>query len=126
MCLYNDPLIRHDLAFRGGTALNKIFFQRAARYSEDIDLVQLYPGPIGKTMTSIRQALDGWLGAPKRKLTERGAKLIYNYSSENNVPMRLKIEINTTEHYHLLDLKELEYAVKSEWFSGNCMITTYQ
>jgi hypothetical protein len=77
-------------------------------------------------MTSIRQALDGWLGAPKRKLTERGAKLIYNYSSENNVPMRLKIEINTTEHYHLLDLKELEYAVKSEWFSGNCMITTYQ
>src|SRR5438045_1585780 len=39
--LFNDPLIAESIAFRGGTALYKLFVNNPARYSEDIDLVQL-------------------------------------------------------------------------------------
>lgn len=47
IALYNQPKIRSSLAFRGGTALNKLFIQPPSRYSEDIDLVQLISEPIG-------------------------------------------------------------------------------
>lgn len=43
--LYNDPHIREALVFRGGTALNKLFIEPPARYSEDIDFVQKRPDP---------------------------------------------------------------------------------
>ena len=36
------------------------------RYSEEIDLIQLQPGPIGKTVDAIRSALN-WLGPCKRE-----------------------------------------------------------
>lgn len=39
VCLYNDPKIKDSLVFRGGTALNKLFIQPPARYSEDLDFV---------------------------------------------------------------------------------------
>ncbi|TRO79196.1 nucleotidyl transferase AbiEii/AbiGii toxin family protein [Desulfuromonas acetexigens] len=37
----------------------------AARYSEDIDLVQVEPGGIGLLMNGIREVLTPWLGEPK-------------------------------------------------------------
>ena len=33
--LFNHPKIKSSLAFRGGTALNKLYIQPPARYSED-------------------------------------------------------------------------------------------
>ncbi len=39
--LFSDDFIRENLAFRGGTALHKMFFKPQARYSEYIDLVQI-------------------------------------------------------------------------------------
>lgn len=65
VCLYNNSIIASSLLFRGGTALNKIYFQPAARYSEDIDLVQIKSAPIGPILDSIRSCLDGWLGGSK-------------------------------------------------------------
>ncbi len=41
--IFSDPLLKNELAFRGGTALHKLFFQPAQRYSEDIDLVRQVP-----------------------------------------------------------------------------------
>ncbi len=35
--IFSHPLLASTLAFRGGTALHKLFVQPAARYSEDID-----------------------------------------------------------------------------------------
>ena len=37
--LFRDPTIRASLAFRGGTALHKLFIAEPTRYSEDIDFV---------------------------------------------------------------------------------------
>ncbi len=54
------------LAFRGGTALHKLHLAPAARYSEDIDLVQMVAGPIGPVLDALRGVLDPWLGEPRR------------------------------------------------------------
>jgi predicted nucleotidyltransferase component of viral defense system len=124
--LYSNPIIRESLVFRGGTALNKLFIKPAARYSEDIDFVQRKPEPIGKTLTAIRGVLDAWLGEPKRKLTARSAKLIYEYVSISNQKVKLKIEINTTEHFQVLDLQEVPFVIENHWFAGHSIITTYQ
>lgn len=37
--IYKDDYLRENLAFRGGTALHKLFLSPQPRYSEDIDLV---------------------------------------------------------------------------------------
>lgn len=124
--LYNQPKIMTSLAFRGGTALNKIFLNPAARYSEDLDFVQLKSEPIGETITAIRLALDHWLGEPKRKLTERSAKLIYRYPSIDNINAKLKVEINTTEHFHVAPFLEHHFTMDSEWFTGETFIKTYE
>lgn len=124
--LYNNQKVKSNLVFRGGTCLNKLMLNKPARYSEDIDLVQKKPEPIGKSLDAIRSVLDEWLGSPKRKLTERSAKLIYRYPSSEGIPAKLKIEINTTEHYHMLNHIEVPYQVDSGWFKGTTKIITYQ
>ncbi len=124
--LYNEPYIKDALVFRGGTALNKLFLKPPARYSEDIDFVQKRSEPIGKTIDSIKTLLKPWLGDPKWKITERGAKLIYKYESVNNVPAKLKIEINTTEHFQVLPLRAEKFDVQSDWFIGSADIITYE
>jgi len=45
--IYSHPLLKDALAFRGGTALYKLHLKPAARYSEDIDLVQVKAGAAG-------------------------------------------------------------------------------
>lgn len=124
--LYNDSHIKEALVFRGGTALNKLFIQPPARYSEDIDFVQKNSDPIGPTINTIRELLKPWLGEPKWKITERGAKLIYKYETINKMPAKLKIEINTTEHFQVLPLKSVPFVVKSDWFNGTANIITYE
>lgn len=124
--LYNEPYIRDALVFRGGTALNKLFIKPPARYSEDIDFVQKRPEPIGKTIDTIRVLLKPWLGEPKWKITERSAKLIYKYEAINKLPTKLKIEINTTEHFQVLPTKKETFRVESEWFNGFADVITYE
>lgn len=124
--LYHQPYIKDALVFRGGTALNKLFLKPPARYSEDIDFVQKRREPIGKTIDSIRDLLRPWLGEPQWKVTQRGAKLIYKYESIDEVPTKLKIEINTTEHFQVLPLRLEKFDVLSEWFEGSADIVTYE
>lgn len=126
VCLYSDPIIQDTLVFRGGTALNMLFIKPASRYSEDIHFVQKRPEPIGATLDKIRELLEPWLGEPKRKITERSAKLIYRYQDINGNPAKLKIEINTTEHFQVLPLRIEPFSMESEWFNGQCEIITYE
>lgn len=123
--LFNHPLVRESLVFRGGTALNKLYIDPPARYSEDIDLVQIKPEPIGKTLDAIREVLDPWLGEPQRKLTERSAKLVYRFTAFDNTPAKLKIEINTTEHFSVKPIIKKLHKIESEWFEGSANLLTY-
>ena len=40
--------------------------------------------------------------------------------------MRLKVEINTREHFSVLGTHRLRFAVDSPWFSGSAAIPTYR
>ncbi len=120
--------IADRLAFRGGTALNKLYLQPAARYSEDIDLVQIKAEPIGETLDLVREVLDPWLGEPQRKLKKGRANLVYRFQSEDTPPlkMRLKVETNSREHFTELGLARVASRVESRWFHGEAEVTTYE
>lgn len=124
--IYSQPKTAENLAFRGGTALNKLYIKPPMRFSEDIDMVQIKSEPIGETLDQLRVSLDPWLGKPKRKITTRSVKLLYNYQTWDNKNEKLKIEINTTEHFHLLDLQKKNFSMSSEWFSGEADLLVYQ
>ena len=125
--LFSRPLVASALAFRGGTALYKLHLRPAARYSEDIDLVQLEAGPIGPLLKEVRAALDGWLGEPAWKQTEGRVTLNYRFRSEDAPPlgMRLKLEINTREHFTVLGHQPVPFEVASRWFAGRAGVPTY-
>ena len=58
VAIFSHPVLADALAFRGGTALYKLYLKPAARYSEDIDLVRTAAGPIGPVLDGIRRVLS--------------------------------------------------------------------
>lgn len=124
--LFNSPALKGRIAFRGGTAINKLLFPEPLRYSEDIDLVQTRPEPIGKTIDAIREAL-AWLGVPARKVAAHSLHLNYRFNPEGAPDERLllKVEMNTREHANLMGLREMPFDVRNGWYSGACDITTF-
>ncbi len=126
--VFSDALLSGRLAFRGGTALHKLYLTPPARYSEDIDLVQVEGGPIGDLMTALRQRLDPWLGAPRRKQSEGRMTMIYRFVSEIPplTPLRLKVEVNTREHFSVCGYVRQPFAVDSPWFHGSAKLLTYE
>ena len=125
--LYNQPVIRETLAFRGGTAFNKLFMTSPSRYSEDLDFVQINDEPIGKTLSAIRNSLDPWLGKARWKQNRHSAKLFYRFDSEDSppIPLRLKVEINTAESFSVYGHKYYPYTFNSDWFDDSAQITSY-
>jgi len=126
--IFSEPHLRNALAFRGGTALYKLFIKPAARYSEDIDLVQVRGEPIGPTMNALRATLDPWLGKPQWKQNEGRVTLVYRMGSEDAppLPLRLKVEINSREHFSAFGYSAVPFDVASPWFTGGTDIMTYQ
>jgi len=124
--IFSDDFLRNSLAFRGGTALHKLYIIPQIRYSEDIDLVQIKVEPIKETMDKIRKVLS-FLGKPIIKQKIHNNTLIFRFESEIPpiVNLRLKIEINTREHLNILGLKEIPFEVNNAWFSGQCNVTGY-
>lgn len=126
--IFAHPVLSKALAFRGGTALYKLYITPAARYSEDIDLVQMRAEPAGAVMEALRSTLDPWLGAPRWKQTEGRVTFVYRFASEDTPPinMRLKVEINSREHFAVHGFKQVPFSVASRWFKGECEISTYE
>lgn len=126
--IFSDPVLSEALAFRGGTALYKLYLTPAARYSEDIDLVQMTAKPAGPVMDALHAVLDPWLGKPRWKQTEGRVTMVYRFPSEDTPPltMRLKVEINTREHFAVHGFQRVPFSVTSRWFEGACTIPTYE
>jgi predicted nucleotidyltransferase component of viral defense system len=127
VAIFQSPFLTERLAFRGGTALHKLYFDIPRRYSEDVDLVQIAPAPIGQVMNTLQDQLNSFLGTPRRKQTEQSVILTYRMESEGPpvLKMRLKVEINTREHFVVEGYQKKSFAVQSRWFKGGCEITTY-
>ena len=91
--LFNDDYLSSHLAFRGGTALHKLYLSPQPRYSEDIDLVQIDPEPIKETINRITQVLS-FISEPVIKQKANNNTLIFRFESEIQpvVPLKLKVE----------------------------------
>ncbi len=126
VCIFSDEFLASQLAFRGGTALHKLYLRPQSRYSEDIDLVQINPGPIKKVLFRLGEVLD-WL--PNRSTAQKrySNKMFFRFDSE--IPpveqIRLKIEINCHEHFNVLGLEKIPFRVENSWFTGEAELTTY-
>jgi predicted nucleotidyltransferase component of viral defense system len=125
--IFSDEWLASRLAFRGGTALHKLYLQPQPRYSEDIDLVQITAEPFGPVADRLRERLD-FLGVPARRQKESNFTLHYRFESEfppvQN--LRLKVETNCREHFTVLGYQQFPFQVNSSWFTSACNITTYQ
>lgn len=127
VAMFSREIVTDQAIFRGGTALHKLFFGASGRYSEDIDLVQRDAGPIGELIDAIREALDPWLGSPKWKQGKGRFTLFYRFET-TFAPvsiMRLKIEINTREHFSVLGVTRRTFTVDNPWFDGTTELSVY-
>jgi predicted nucleotidyltransferase component of viral defense system len=125
--IFSDKWLADSLAFRGGTALHKLYLQPQPRYSEDIDLVQIRPEPIKETIQRLQERLS-FLGTGSVDQKQSNNTLKYKFESEFPPvqTLRLKIETNCREHFTVLGYKQFPFEVKSSWFNGSCNLTTYQ
>jgi len=128
VAMFQQETVVDEVVFRGGTALHKLFFNTACRYSEDIDLVQRRAGPIGKVVNAIRGALDPWLDGPKWKQGKGRFTLIYRFKTtfEPVSMMRLKIEINTREHFCVFGTTCRPFKIENPWFEGMTKVPVYR
>ena len=106
--IFSDPFLSDALAFRGGTAIHKLHFSPQVRYSEDIDLVQVEPGPVKPIVERLDKAL-AWLPGKNFDLRRFGFRMRFRYESEVPPvePMRLKIEVNTYEHFSEMMIRRM-------------------
>lgn len=125
--IFSDAMLRDELRFRGGTALNKLHFPASLRYSEDIDLVRTSAGPIGPILDQLRVVLEPWLGRAQFDQSPVAPKFRFRVDAEDGsgVPIRLKIEINTREIEAFDVPAALTLRVANPWFSGEASIPTY-
>jgi predicted nucleotidyltransferase component of viral defense system len=127
VAVFADPFLSDHLVFRGGTALHKMFFSPPRRYSEDLDFVQLKPGPIGPVFDALQEVLNPLLGKPKRDRGPGVVTLTYRMMPElpPAVPMKLKVEINSREHFSVLAVEHRTFAMDSLWHKATCRIPTF-
>lgn len=126
--LFSNKVIRENIAFRGGTALHKLYLKPQARYSEDIDLVQINPGPIKPIIVEIQKAMLFLGTKSSTKQNERMNTIVYRFDTEIApvIKIRLKFEINCREHFSVLGFKKMNHHINNSWFSGSSELITYE
>ncbi len=124
--IFSDDFLREQLAFRGGTALHKLYLSPQIRYSEDIDLVQINPGPIKPILFRLGEVLS-WMPDKVIKPKRHNNTMLFRMESEIPPvqPIRLKVEINCKEHFSVMGFHKVPFEVNNRWFCGKCEITTY-
>lgn len=125
--IFNNKFLAESLAFRGGTALHKLYLQPQPRYSEDIDLVQIRPEPIKETIQQFQKTLS-FLG--KSNVTPKKDNNTIYYKFESEFPpvqiLKLKVETNCREHFSILGWEQKDFEVSSSYFNGKAKLTTYK
>ena len=124
--IFNNKYLAERLAFRGGTALHKLYLEPQPRYSEDIDLVQIKSAPIGEILDHLREALS-FLGKANLDTGDMMITLRFKFQAEtSDTKLKLKIETNCREHFTELGWQKKNFSVNSDWFTGSCQLTTYK
>lgn len=127
VAIYEHPLLREELVFRGGTCLHQVHLRRPWRYSEDLDFVRRTHGGIGEVLDALREvALEIGLEVrgtdigPHPKMRMRAPA-----EDDPTVPLRIKVEINTHETAPALPVIRLPFSVTSAWFTGSTRVLTF-
>lgn len=125
--IFQDEVVSKSLVLRGGTALHKLYVDEPLRYSEDIDLVQHTEGPIGPILDGLRARLDPLLGKPRRERNPGTVTMLYRLESEIPpvVQLKLKVEINSREHFDVFGVVDKPFEVQSLWYAGKAQVKTY-
>lgn len=125
--IYQDEFLASHLSFRGGTALGKLYLNPQPRYSEDIDLVQVRAEPIRETIDHLRDAL-AWMGEPAVKQKKHNNTLVFKMQPTDvgAGEIHLKVEINCKEHFSVLPMVRMPFAMKNSCYSGSCEVLTYE
>jgi predicted nucleotidyltransferase component of viral defense system len=78
-------------------------------------------------LDACRAKLDPWMGKPTRSRAVGSVSLVYRFDSEIAPvrPLRLKIEINTREHFSVLGFVRRHVAVDNPWFTAEAEVTTF-
>src|SRR5574344_2084845 len=119
IAIFSDEFLASQLAFRGGTALHKLYLSPQSRYSEDIDLVQINAGPITPIMFRLGEVLD-FMPDRVTKQKRYNNTMLFRMESEIPpiMPIRLKLEINCFEHFNEMGVVKHPFTVDSQWFKG--------
>lgn len=125
--IFSNEILSKELRIRGGTALNKLHFPEPFRYSEDIDLVCTVAPSDGTFASELRDVLEPWLGMAKFVPSTIAPKMVFRVKAAEDVgkPIKLKVEINTSERVAFDPTCKLRLAVDNPWFSGEASIPTF-
>ena len=112
--IFSDDFLRDQLAFRGDTALHKLYLSPQARYSEDIDLVQINAGPIKPILSRLGEVLS-WMPNKVIKPKRHNNTMLFRMDSEFPPvqPIRLKVEINCKEHFNVMGFQKVPFEVNN-------------
>ena len=80
---------------------------------------------MGRTTKLIIEALDQFLGEPSRDASFGCITLTYCVMGEDGWPLKVKIEINTREHFSVLGFLEKPFLSSSSLHPGEVIICTY-
>lgn len=126
VAIYSDPFLAERLAWRGGTALYKLYLKPQPRYSEDIDLVLIRPEPMGPILDRMREVLS-FIPDMQAKGKRYNHVLKLRFVSEAGaIPCRVKVEVNCNEHFTELGFAKVPFEVENSWFTGACEVTAYR
>jgi predicted nucleotidyltransferase component of viral defense system len=124
----NHELLGQELAFRGGTCLNKLHLPKPLRYSEDLDYVRRTHSGIKSYLTAIREVAMG-VGLTEHGTSQAGqmVHIVFDAQATGGAGrIRIKIETNIAETEAYLPRITLPYTVDSRWWSGGADVSTFQ
>lgn len=120
----NHPYLGEELIFRGGTCFHKLHINPARRYSEDLDYVRTSAGGI-KELTGAMTALGAELGFRVSTKVSANPKVNLLTESVENLPIRIKVEVNTHERRPADPIALTPFEVASPWWSGRADVRTF-
>ena len=128
VAIYDDPFLADELVFRGGTCLHQLHLPAPLRYSEHLDFVRRSHTGIGEIFNHLR-AVAADLGLEVHGTsTGVNPKMRMRARAEDNEELwlRIKVEINTHETSPALSLIAMPFSVASTWFAGAADVLTFQ
>ena len=126
IAIYEHPLLKEELVFRGGTCLHQVHLSAPLRYSEDLDFVRTTHRPIGPIIDALREVAQEIGLNVAQVAVGKYPKVKFSAPAASGGPdLRIKVEINTYETSPARPLLDLPFAVASSWFSGACSLQTF-